>query len=443
MKSKVAVAVWVGLAATSANAEGDPLGVDDMAEAIVEMTTPVWTGPRTPAPTDTPRPTDVSTTIRSDAELVAVHAPSDMDWNSVTTALRALEFARGTIASMGWPDPLPDGALGGGPAFDLYFAPSDRPTAAYTDDLPSWTFLDRATAFAVVNAETPSRAIEACVTAAYAEALLLSMDPAEARSWRRATAAWITWNLTGSFGCEDAVYEQQAEPWRSWINGGAEAGAGGALLLAYLSARHDRGQPEFVRDAWLLSSQRTWEGVGLRAEPDLWSAIDTAVSLSGDRLIDNVQDLAAQRWFVGRGAPPTPLIASIDGDAQVPIMRTLRRLPTKAVARTPLEPYGSAYVVLDGSAWASETRLRVWLKGEYGVRWSLTVIQLDAQARELRRINAPSTDGEPTAYVPVELDQNADALLLVVTNLSSRLPDADHPDPNQRAFELIIDRAAD
>jgi hypothetical protein len=29
----------------------------------------------------------------------------------------------------------------------------------------------------------------------------------------------------------------------------------------------------------------------------------------------------------------------------------------------------------------------------------------------------------------------------VVTNLSSRLPDADEPDANQRSFELIVDRA--
>ena len=444
MNHKVAlVALWVGLAATSAGAEGDPLGVDDMAAAIVEMTTPVWTGPRTAAPDDTPRPEDVSTTIHSDTELVAVHAPRTVDWDLIEKALRALEFARGMMAGMGWPDPLPDGRLGGGPSLDLYFAPSDLPTAAHSDDLPSWSFLDRASAFAVVDPATPSSAIEACVTAAYAEALLLSADPAEARTWRRATAAWITWLLTGSFGCEDGVWEQQAEPWRSWINGGAEIGAGGALLLAYLSARHDDGEPTFVRDAWLLASQRTWEGDGLRAEPDLWAAIDTAVSRSGDRLTDNVRDLAVQRWFVGRGPPPTPLIASIDSDAKVPVMRELQRLPTRAVARTPLEPYGSAYTVLERSAWGPESQLRAWLKGEYGVNWSLTALQLDAHGRELRRISAPSTDGDPTAYVPVELDRETNALLLVVTNLSSRLPDADHPDANTRAFELTLDRARD
>lgn len=442
MKSKVAgVALWVGLAATSAGAEEDPLGVDEVAEAIVLMTTPVWTGPRTPAPTETPRPGSASTTIRSDTALVAVHASPRESWDRITQVLRALEYAAGAMAGMGWPDPLPDGLLGGGPSLDLYLAPSDLPAAAHSDNLPSWSFLDRASAFAVLDPATPTHALEACVTAAYAEALLLSMDPAESRNWRRATAAWITWELTGFFGCEDAVWQQQRDPWRSWINGAAEEGAGGALWLAYLSARHDDTDPAFVRDAWYLASQRTWEGRGLRAEPDLWSAIDTAVLQSGDRLIDNIQDLAVQRWFVGRGRPPTPLVASIDSDARVPRMRTLRRLPTRAVARTALEPFGSAYAVLEGGAWGGESSLRVWLKGEYGVRWSLIALQLDANGAEIQRVSAPSTDGEPTAYLPIELAADTESLLLVVTNLSSRLPDADHEDPNLRAFELIVDRA--
>jgi len=437
----VAFALLIALYATNAKAEGDLLGTDEIAEAIVAMSSPVWTGPRTPAPVDISRPSGASITIRSITALLAVHGGPGTTPETMARVMKALEYARLQLDVMGWPSPLPDADLGGGPGLDLYLTPTSLPTSAHSDGMAWWTYLDRASAFAVMDPETPDHAIDACVTAAYAEALLLSMDPAEARAWRRATAAWLTWVLTGRFGCEDAVWEQQAEPYRSWVRGGAAAGAGGALLLAYLSARHDDGAWRFVRDTWELSSQRTWEGDGLRAEPDLWAAIETSVERSGDRLLDNIEELAVLRWFVDRGDTESALIAAIDSDAQVPPMRRLKRLPTRARATTALRPFGSAYVVLEGSAWNPGERLRAWMRGEYGVRWSFVAIQLDENGTEIRRIAAPHTGPTPTAYVPIDLDVRARELLFVITNLSSRLPDADEPDASQRAFELIVDRA--
>ena len=56
MKSRVlGLATTVVLCATTASAEGDLLQTDELAEAIVAMTTPVWTGPRTPEPERRPR----------------------------------------------------------------------------------------------------------------------------------------------------------------------------------------------------------------------------------------------------------------------------------------------------------------------------------------------------------------------------------------------------
>lgn len=438
MKSRVlGLATTVVLCATTASAEGDLLQTDELAEAIVAMTSPVWTGPRTPEPERRPRPSHASFTIRSETALVAVHASPRTEPTRMDRVLGALEYARGELAVMGWPAPLPDGGLGGGPELDVYLAPTRLPTEAHSDGTAWWTYLDQSSAFAMIDPETPEDALEACAINAYAEALLLSMDPAEAKAWRRATAAWLTWVLTGRFGCEDAVWQQQAEPFRSWVRGGAAEGAGGALLLAYLSARHDGLQGRFVRDAWELSTQRTWEGTGLRAEPDLWAALDTAVSQSGDRLLDNIEDLAVQRWFVGRGSTKTALVASIDADAKVP-GRWLKRFPTRFRAQQSLRPFGSAYVVLDRTAWAPFPRLRAWLQGEYGVRWSFAAVQLDGEGNELQRMQAPQTSITPEAYLPIEIDSRARQLLFVVTNLSNRLPDADEPDVNQRAFELTI-----
>jgi hypothetical protein len=317
------------------------------------------------------------------------------------------------------------------------------PPDAYSDGMTPWTYLDRASTFAVLNPATPTTLLGACVTAAYAEALLMSMDPAEARTWRRATAAWLTWELTGQFGCDEAVTRQQAEPYRSWVGGAAGDGAGGALWLAYLSARHDTVLGRFVRDVWGLASQRTWEGTGLRADPDLWSAIETAVEQSGDRLLDNIEELAVLRWFVGRGDSSNAVVAAIDDDARVPISRQMKRLPTRVIAPEPLESFGSAYVVMDAEVWGDTAHLRAWLQGEYGVRWSFVAVQLDEGGNEIRRIAAPHTGPTPSAYLPIEIDGAARRLLFVVTNLSNALPDADEPDTSERAFQLTVDRSND
>ncbi len=438
------VLTFCGTAQAQSESEGeDPdmlMGADEIAEAIVSMTSRVWTGPRTSAPAYAPRPRGASNVIRSPNALIAVHAGPEVPTQMLHRVARSLEETRAALDVMGWPSPLSDGSLGGGPEFDLYLRPTDTPTSAHADGLALASYLDRASAFAVMSPRIPIASIDACVAAAYAEALLLSMDPAEAKAWRRATAAFLAWALTGQFGCEEAVFEQQARSHRSWVRGGAAEGTGGAMLLAYLAARHGDGDPAFVRDAWELATQRTWEGSGLRAEPDLWAAIETSIALSGDRLLDTIIDLAVLRWFVGRGDTQGAFIGGIESDAQVPPTRTLRRLPTRMRTPQPLEPFGSAYVVLEGDAIEGVEELRCWLRGEYGVRWSFVAVQIGEDGSELERLTAPPTGAVPESFLPVPLDPQIARVLFVVTNLSSRLPDADEPDANERSFELIVDR---
>jgi len=312
------IALALTLHTQTALGQGDLLGTDEMAEAIVAMTSPVWTGPRTPAPDPVPRPVQAELVSRSPYALLAVHADPGVSYETSQRVRWALEQARARLDALGWPQPVSDGDLGGGSELDLYLT-SALPSGAYSDGIVPWTYLDRASVFAVLGPAVPDSLIDACVTEAYAEAMLLSADPAEAEAWRRATAAWLTWELTGRFGCDDAVYEQQAEPFRSWVEGATGRGAGGAMWLAYLSARHDGDGGQFVRDLWALATQRTWEGVGLRADPDLWSSTETAVERSGDRLLDNIEDLAVLRWFVGRNERDDWPLAALDGDARVPI----------------------------------------------------------------------------------------------------------------------------
>ena len=238
----VCIALGIALQTQTAQAQGDLLGADEMAEAIVSMTSLVWTGPRTPAPNRVLRPGEASLEVRSPHALLAVHADPSVSLRTMRLAVTALERARARLDAMGWPAPISDGDLGGGPEVDLYMTAA-LPPDAYSDGMTPWTYLDRASTFAVLNPATPTTLLGACVTAAYAEALLMSMDPAEARTWRRATAAWLTWELTGQFGCDEAVTRQQAEPYRSWV-GGRRRGRRGRCALARVSlgpARHRTG----------------------------------------------------------------------------------------------------------------------------------------------------------------------------------------------------------
>ncbi|MGB5416792.1 MAG: hypothetical protein WBN01_19325, partial [Polyangiales bacterium] len=190
------VAVVIALQPQIAQAQGDMLDADGIAEAIVSMTSRVWTGPRTPAPDPVTRPRSASQSVGSAYALLRVHADPGVSRRSMRIALSALEQARGRLDAMSWPWPISDGDLGGGPDLDLYLSGA-LPPGAYSDGMAFWSYFDRASTFAVISPATPEGRLEACATAAYVEALLMSIDPAEARTWRRATAAWLTWELTG------------------------------------------------------------------------------------------------------------------------------------------------------------------------------------------------------------------------------------------------------
>ena len=99
---------------------------------------------------------------------------------------------------------------------------------------------------------------------------------------------------------------------------------------------------------------------------------------------------------------------------------------------------------MDAEVWNDSPRLRAWLRGEYGVRWSFVVVQLDSRGNEVRRITAPHTGPTPRAYLPIEIDE---ALLndCCSSSQTSRTPCQTPTKPTrvERAFELIVDRSDD
>lgn len=418
-------------------------GVDGIADALVELTARRWQGPRVPWPTEAERPPAAST-LRSRTQPLAVHG--DASPERLEAVLAALEGVADYVHAGYFPRPYPDGSLGGGPAFDLYLAPTDGLATALPDRPLGWSFLDGVTAHAILDPGVPLADLEPCIAQAYGEAIALEQDPAEAPAWHRALGAFLAWQLTGRFGCADAIDRQQSDAGLPWIGRGdhiaADEGAGGGLLLAMVSQRHGGGDGAFVRELYQLARQRTWEGEELRAAPDLWQALERSVELGGDRFESMMEDFSVVRGFLGdrdehspmaalRGLGPgatPPILFEIDGDD----------LPHHTAPGPELQPYGTVFALVDVRDAPPGSRLRVWLRGEYGVQWGLTGSRLDASGQELARISAPPRE-ERRSYLPVELTEDTAQVLVGITNLSHRRPDDDLPDANGRAFRLIFD----
>jgi len=451
------VASTLVVAPSAARAQGGSDGestrtiIDEWAAAMAESLARRWEGPVTDWPDVEPRPEAAGVT-RSLLYPVNVQAGARVDAARVERALAALELAYEYLDDHGWPMPVPDGGRGGTGGFDLYLVPAigdDRPAFASHDAPHVHDGFDATVPWARVDSASVSDdRLDACVVSAFAEAMLLGIDPAEARSWRVATADFLAWVITGHFGCsERGVTEQQQQSWRTWI-GPEGSGEGGALFLAMLSARTDGLTGDFIRDLWTAAPQRTWEGDRLRAAPDMWQVVNAVMEVGDDPLPGFLEEVAVSRYFGGpevrRDHAPLGPLRSLPEDAAVPIRgRTAwQDLPRRFEPHgLELEPYGSAYVLVDTSEAPPGSLLRIWLRGELGVGWALAAVRLAANGRDRGRVRAPVRPLNPRSYIPLELvDGDTEAVLIVVTNMGHRLVDADAPDDQVRSFRLILDR---
>lgn len=437
--------------------EDDPMGIAAVAATLVQMTALRWEGPRTPEPRPDARPV-ADRRLDSTWLPLAVHAESEhVPLERQQAALEALEDAALMLSREGWPLPLVDlvdGGRGDSQGFDLYLAPTDELASGRTDGDVVWSFLDQHMTHAVVDPGVDR--LRACVTQALGEAIGYHLDPAEAAPWRKALGTYLAWRVTGEWGCADAVQRQQNEPYRGWIPAqwrpGERApldGGGGALLFAMISQRHDGGTGAFIRDMWDLVRQRTWEQThepGLRGSPDFWEGFEAIFEHSGTKLVSYVDELAVARY--GLGDPARERVWGLPGlhpsmgpEDAVPVLfeTSLAELPHHTGASPMLDPYGSSYALVDVRGAPPRSRLRVWLRGEYGVEWQLTASRLDAEGRERGRLSAPPRRGDRRAYLPMELDAESHHVLVTVTNLGHRRPDADDPDVDGRAFRLIFE----
>lgn len=403
-----------------------------------------WKGQTVPFPAIEERPSERGWIRCSWSRPICVHGLADADDAAVLSWLDAAEWAYDVIGLGGWPRAFPDGGRGGTQQHDLYLV--DAPPRAPLGHLDAPMMdgnLDGAITFATLpRSVTPDRQ-QACAVSALIEAALYGRDPAEAPAWRRATGAFVAWVATGHAGCdEQAISEQQRQPHRGWITDATDSGAGAAMMLAMLSDRTDGGSGTFLRELWQLGRQLTWEGQRLRGSPDLWEATIAAVENAHETLPQLIEDFAVARYFARPGlTPPYPSLRELPSDAVVPVEGPViaTQLPAHLhLGEPPLEVFGSAYVMVDAAGIDPMGRVKVWLRGELGVEWSLIAVRLRADGTEAGRVIAPPRR-DPRSFFPVELLGETARVLLVVTNLGKGNPDADIEAMRAHAFSLIVD----
>jgi hypothetical protein len=420
-------------------------GAQEMGDAIADMTRRGWFGPRVEKPAGATRPADAPLARSIDGE-ITIHGVDEFV-DEAQEILPELEAFARYLRAGGFHTPLNDGGRGGDDGFDLYLEPTPGIRVADTDGMSEWSFLDRATAFARLDPVTASGDLRICAVEAYARASMLSLLPEEGRTWHNAFASWLTWRWTGHFGCASALTELQTFPERGWFD--ADDGAGAGVFLAILSERHGAGQGAFIRDWLEVARQRTWDGEGLRGSPDLWQALSVIVEAAGEPMSTVVERAAWDRYFMGHGHDPallSGLSAPEDARIEAAVVTELSALPFHSPGGIELDPYGSSYARVDVRGAPPLARLRVWLRGEYGVEWALSATRINTEGNEQGRLSAPPRRADGRSYLPVELRADTEFVLVAVTNLSHRLPDQDedHPeDPNTRSFRLIFDIVTD
>jgi hypothetical protein len=449
-----ALSLLVAGALGPAPAEAQSLirGVDEWARATTQEAQAKWVGPRVDYPQPRARPPSAG---HLDSALwpLSVHAAPGVPAARLERVLAAAEAAQTLLSLTGWAESFGDGGQGGTGGHDLYLvdAGAEEGARAFLDATqPVWWGLDAGRAFALLDARLPEERLVPCTTQALAESFLYELDPAEAPSVRESSAAYLTWLITGELGCSGDGAERSARLERAPM--GQTGGERGAGWLALLGQRQDLNTGVFLRDVWQLARQRTWEGRGLRASPDLYEAIAAALTSRGEQFENVAAELAERQGLLllaecagdarDSAGEPAPPRSGTGCSSEIDVHRlAFTALPLKLPPAEPaLEPLGSRYLAVELDAPPQDQRLRVWLRGEFGTRWALTATALDAQGRVVGRLSSPPRKN-PNSFLSLELAPSAARVLVAVTNLANGFPDADPGSPFEvHSMTLTLDR---
>ncbi|HEX6244418.1 MAG TPA: hypothetical protein VFZ61_26050, partial [Polyangiales bacterium] len=126
----------------------------------------------------------------------------------------------------------------------------------------------------------------------------------------------------------------------------------------------------------------------------------------------------------------------------IPLTSAVRysTLPAHLPPSAPLRALDASLRLIDLEQPRPGERLRVWSRGEAGVRWALGATRLSADGRVLAQQIAPVLK-VPDTELQLELDDETRFVLVTVVNMGPGVPDADWPAGGwEHAVRVIVDR---
>jgi hypothetical protein len=402
-------------AGTHAQSTGLIPGVDEWAAAVTKQGAAKWVGQRVPWPPPQQRP--VSTGYLDSLEWpLRVHTTRAPAAGERGLASAVLKEAEASVAM--------------GQAVGLFrvsaplelFLVATQDGGAFASEASVWSELDSVAAYGVVDSRVPRAALGPCTAQALLEALLLAGDPAENASVRTASAAYFAWLMHGQ-SCGDAqagaLFPEQLRVLHT-----------PALLarwLRALGAEREQNRGLFLADMWQFARQTTWEGDPLRGSPDLLEVIAKIFELSKEHLEESAAELSLRMAL----------------DEGVQGLRGVRfsALPAHLPVSPALATLDASLALVDLEMSRPQERLRIWARGEAGVRWALGAVRLRENGSVIAFSKA-AVRKVPEAELQLELSEDTRFVLISVVNMGLGVPDPDRDDHSfDRAVRLIIDRA--
>jgi hypothetical protein len=398
------------------------------------------------------RPDQAAAPVRacSFALPICVHAPASVPGAALLDSLASAERAMRAYDALGLPRPLPDGARGGDPAYDLYLEPGPRrgPAKLGHDLRDPAALFDTASAFAVIAAPAAAGA-GGCATAsdaayALAYAAAVRLDAAVEEGALAMEASYLA-SLAAPCAAEEleAIDAFQRAPERA-ITGGAAGALDGALLFPwYLDDVYGTGAPGQVMMSLLaIATQATPSGSPrYLEEPDAFDALRESLQLRGSSFDDMLLDFAVARAFVGSRSDGAHLsdVERFGDSGRVRFEWSLPyvSLPRRVAPLRPIEPTGATYLWLDLSAGpdrdtppAEVTFVADWeLPALF--RWAL--VKVDKQGAEAGRIEVAGIFGSSHAQRTVVDLGGLAGVLIVGVNAGSMIRNQPF-DPDEAPF---------
>lgn len=395
-----------------------------------------------PIPAVAARPLAVASRC-SFARPVCVHAAEPDAVAALPDALLALERAfERVVLALRLPPPLPDADAGGSDALDWYLGTPDASLVAPAE--PLWPGRTDRAAVHCRSALAGGALLERDATLCVGEALASALDAGEQPDAKRALALELWW-ISGVKTALDVqvVDDAQRRPERALArDGAADAGSAGrfALLLETLETTRSAASPGTLSASiFSAAASRTAPGAWrFDNEPDVFDVLRHSLDEDTTRYADLLVDFALRRALAGDRDDGTRLpaleYAGAFGRAHFDWVIPFSTLPRRVLTGVPVAQSGAEliWLELDDAPIGTAVGFRIEWEAPVAFKWRALLI--DAQGREVRRVDVTFQDRATAADGRVLRLDGAKAMILAGVNLGG--VDLAHPfDPDVAPFE--------